>query len=265
MSATFYICLGITFVYFSRFILQMVVNILRIQDATLFSRLHELSTFLFRIVHTFNTLIHELGHIVIAILVGFKPKCIKLNINTSGSAHYLGKSKAHLRSALVSFAGYSTASIFAVILAVLIKLYEPDKVFMGLTIVVGLSLILLLRNLYGVIWSVMYLALSGYLIYTENIYWQEVMLNSISYSIILGSFISTINVYVSAKTKSKSDISTDTIGLEYHTGITRTFWGYLFITLGLVCSYLAINVFLGDNIKELSEVIPILKSYLYLN
>lgn len=101
---------------------------------------------------TLNTLFHENGHALAAILLSGEVIEIKLNSNTSGSA--LTKSQSRFRAALVTFSGYPLA-IFAA--TGLIWLWASGNIRTGFFMLVSLAiinLIFLVRNTFGIFWLI---------------------------------------------------------------------------------------------------------------
>lgn len=101
---------------------------------------------------TLNTLFHENGHALAAILLSGEVIEIKLNSNTSGSA--LTKSQSRLRAALVTFSGYPLATAAA---TGLIWLWASGNIRTGFFILVSLAiinLIFLVRNTFGIFWLI---------------------------------------------------------------------------------------------------------------
>lgn len=101
-------------------------------------------------LRTINTLIHENGHALVAILLSGEVSEIKLNSNTSGLA--LTKTNSKMKAFLVSFSGYPIASMGA--LGLLALSYNQDY-HTGFFILISISiinLIVFVRNTYGIFW-----------------------------------------------------------------------------------------------------------------
>lgn len=103
-------------------------------------------------LRTTNTLLHESGHALVAILMSGEAIEIKLNSNTSGSALTRTTSKA--KAFWVSFAGYPIAALVAMLLMALAYHNDYRTGFLILISLAIINLIVFVRNTYGIFWLI---------------------------------------------------------------------------------------------------------------
>ncbi|MFH1121033.1 MAG: M50 family metallopeptidase [Bacteroidota bacterium] len=106
---------------------------------------------------TLNTLLHESGHAIAAILTSGEVLKIELGSDTSGSAYTRSGSK--LKAMFVSFAGYPAAALFSALMLAFAVNNQPKIVFFILLTVALLNLALFVRNTYGIAWLLTFSAL----------------------------------------------------------------------------------------------------------
>ena len=101
---------------------------------------------------TLNTLLHESGHALMAILLSGEALEIKLNSNTSGSA--LTKTNSKGKAFLISFTGYPFAAISSCGLIALAVNQHYRTGFFILVSIATINLIAFVRNTYGIFWLI---------------------------------------------------------------------------------------------------------------
>ena len=116
--------------------------------AFLLLRIPRLNSYL----RTINTLLHESGHALVAILMSGEVIEIKLNSNTSGSALTRTTSKA--KAFWVSFAGYPIAALVSLLLMALAHHKDYRTGFLILVSIAIINLIIFVRNNYGIFWLI---------------------------------------------------------------------------------------------------------------
>lgn len=134
----------------------MKAFILQLNEAQVFYATLLLAVILIRVpligvyFRTVNTLFHENGHALSAMLLSGEVNRIELKIDTSGTA--LTKTPSAIRAMLVAFSGYPFATLCA---ALFLWLSGSGYEKTGLLILISLALInliLFVRNSYGIIW-----------------------------------------------------------------------------------------------------------------
>lgn len=113
-----------------------------------------------RYFRTVNTLLHESGHALMAILTSGEVVHVELNADTSGTAFTKSGSKS--RAMLVSFSGYPFAAMASGLLIWLSVTNQYRIVLLILLSLALLNLMLFVRNTYGIVWL---LTFSGLLIF----------------------------------------------------------------------------------------------------
>lgn len=115
---------------------------------------------------TVNTLLHESGHAIAAILTSGDVVEIELSSDTSGSASTKSGSKG--RAILVSFAGYPFAAMFSGFLLAMAVNHQYKTFFVVLFSVALLNLVLFVRNTYGIAWIITFSGLIFFVFWLGN-------------------------------------------------------------------------------------------------
>lgn len=106
-------------------------------------------------LRTINTLLHESGHALVAVLMSGEAIEIKLNSNTSGSALTRTPSKA--KAFWVSFSGYPLAALGSMLLMALAHHKDYRTGFLILISIAIINLIVFVRNNYGIFWLITFI------------------------------------------------------------------------------------------------------------
>lgn len=103
-----------------------------------------------------HTLIHEIGHALMAILTGGRVQSIKLFANTSGEAWSRNTKLGQIPTTL---AGYPFASVMSLVLLYYLDQQEYTIIMTIIAVFVIVSFVFWIRNLYGLVWvmSFMYM------------------------------------------------------------------------------------------------------------
>lgn len=102
----------------------------------------------------FSTVVHELGHAFMAGALFARPKQIRIQPSSSGLAIYeLSPNWGRFRASLVSAAGYPAQSIAAVAAIQSIQMGRSIAWAIFSVAVLSLAILLLIRNLWGIIWT----------------------------------------------------------------------------------------------------------------
>lgn len=106
------------------------------------------------VLRYFSTVVHELGHAFMAGALFARPKSIRIQPSSSGLAIYeLSPNWGRFRASLVSAAGYPAPSIAAVAAVQAIQMGQSIAWAIFSVAVLSLAIILLIRNLWGIIWT----------------------------------------------------------------------------------------------------------------
>jgi len=176
-----------------------------------------------RVLRTFHTLLHESGHAFAALLTGGKNHRMELNPNMSGLTITESKSKFH--QFIIAISGYPFASAFAFGGIFLITHDVPGVFLISLLVVTTFQLLMNIRNLYGVIWSLAVIALMFLLLFKmPQLMWATgVVVNAI---VLFESFIMAGHILLLSFKKPK--MAGDAANLQALTGIHAVIWGVFF-------------------------------------
>lgn len=112
-----------------------------------------------------NTLLHETGHALAALLLSGEVLSVSLNSDTSGSAHTRMTSKRG--ALLVSFAGYPFAAAGS---TTLVWMAVTGHIRIGLFALLSLALsnlVLFVRNAYGITWLIIFSGIVVFLLKSD--------------------------------------------------------------------------------------------------
>ncbi len=193
----------------------------------------------------FNTMIHEDGHALVALLTG--GRVIKINLFNDVSGECVTQSKGWLRRFLIAIAGYMTSPLVALLFFWLIKqgkYMEVLWIFCGLTV---LNLLLFVRNGYGITWLLIFAILNGTAIYL-NTYLQMslpvyILAVFFSATLLLDSVISCFHLIIIAyKTPDKAG---DASNLHEIALLPSLLWAIAFLGFAGFVAYKTILLFIS--------------------
>jgi hypothetical protein len=193
-----------------------------------------------RYFRTVNTLLHESGHAIAAILTSGEVMNIELSSDTSGSAYTRSGSK--FKAMFVSFAGYPAAALFSGILIAFAVSGKPISVFFILLSISLLNLALFVRNFYGIVWLLTFSGLVLLIYWLENDKLNYVFSLSVSLISLSESLVSTVIIlYLSLIHPRKAG---DATNLAKTSKIPAAIWGILISMLvGIILYYTVIHFF----------------------
>lgn len=192
----------------------------------------------FRVV---NTLFHEDGHAIIALLTSGSVDKINLFADTSGTCVYRPKNK--IAEFLVLLAGYVASSASAYGMFWFLHHQHNDWFLYSFAGVLGLNLILWVRNKYGVFWILFFGLLIAACIYLQNNILNFYFLFFISALNLVESVYSTLVIlYVSAEEPSQAG---DARGLRQLTFIPAIIWALLFVAQAGFFTVLVLEMLFG--------------------
>jgi hypothetical protein len=202
---------------------------------------HLLPTSFFR---NLDTMIHEFGHAIMTLAFSGKVMYIELYSNHSGVTYStIANSWAVVP---VSLAGYMLASLFA---WYLFSAYAKGRQKLGLqiiTILAVLSLVLFVRNQFGITWLIGFILLNlfmmivGKIAWIRNFYYLLLAFLCLEESV-FGPF--SLILYALSDPKKAGDAT----NLSQFTGIPSILWAALFTLFALWCAKRAVQAFLGRN------------------
>ena len=178
------------------------------------------------LLRTFNTLIHELSHALLAVLTGNKAMKIELNKDFSGVC--VTKSSGKMSKFLISVAGYTLPSVAGYIMIVLIKHGSVAFLFPTLTIICIIAMIFLIRNTFGIIWTLCFCGINFMFIYIPLLHQYYYHIIYIYANILLSeNLLSAFTLLYISLTNSKK--AGDATNLAKITRIPAVVWSLLFV------------------------------------
>ena len=187
-----------------------------------------------------NTLIHESGHAFAALLTSGSVLKVELFSDTSGSA--TTTSSSWLAKVVVSLAGYPFSSAVSFGLFYLVKHNQFSLILYFLIALALINLLFWVRNLYGIIWILVFGSLCGGVIYLNNqnltLAWI-VMVCTIVFS---DAFISSLELlYLSVSQPKKSS---DAVNLAKISWFPAFVWALVFVAQAGLFGYYSVMLFL---------------------
>jgi hypothetical protein len=172
-----------------------------------------------------NTALHEFGHALMALVLDGEVRKIDLNNDASGTTTTVLKGK--FASFLCALAGYPCAISVAWLSVYLLQQGAVQGLVIGLSVLFLLMLVLWIRNLYGIVWVLLFLALNGYLIYLGNplylryaaVFYTVMMITESVYSVL-------VLFYLSVRTPQSAG---DATNLAKLTHVPAFIWSLLFM------------------------------------
>lgn len=196
-----------------------------------------------------NTMIHELGHALMALC--FEGKVNKIEIFQDSSGATTTQCKSKIANFFVTLVGYPFSAITAYAMFRIYAIGYHEGFLWGISLLFVIVLIFWIRNFYGLLWVLLFTGLNGYLLYLDNtLYFQIATLTYATFTAIDSLYSSIIIFYLSIIHKDKAG---DTTLLYKITGIPTFIWGFLFLIFSAWISYLIYknNPFLFPSIETL--------------
>jgi len=185
-----------------------------------------------------NTMIHEFGHASMALIL--KGEVVRINLFSDTSGNALTKVNGKLSIFLVSFSGYPFSSIIAFFIFYLINnnfTIFAIIIFMGIGLI---SLILFVRNSYGIIWLLFFLVVSGIILQQNTLkilyFWSVFNGALLLIDSIMSSFIL---LKISIQNPNGAG---DAYNLKKITHLPSWFWAFIFISINVYITYLTFRI-----------------------
>ncbi|WP_026801292.1 M50 family metallopeptidase [Pontibacillus halophilus] len=201
-----------------------------------------IGTKLLQYLSNFNTLFHELGHALVALLLGNRTSRIELYSNSEGVAisHTMSGIRGWIPRIIVSLAGYPFSSFIAFISIYLVSSGHVVILLFSYLIIVLLSLLVWIRNIYGAFWSLSFIAMFSALIYYQDHLWINTVITALVTFLFLESITTALGILrMSLRTPKEAG---DTSSLASYTKIPAPFWGVLFSIQALYFAYQSIQL-----------------------
>jgi Peptidase M50B-like len=186
-----------------------------------------------------DTLIHELFHALVTLILSGDVRYIHLYANQSGVT-YMAYAD-HWMSIPISLAGYFGSALFTVLLFYLHSRKKEKAGLILIALVAVLGLALFVRNRYGMAWC------GGFAVLTVAILWLKKpgLLKGyyllVAFICLVESVISSLIILSIALQDPAA--AGDAASLSEVTPIPAIFWGALFTFVSLWCSKISIGIF----------------------
>ena len=195
----------------------------------------------FRVV---NTMYHEDGHALMALLTSGSVEKIDLFADTSGSCVYRPKNK--FAAFLVCLAGYPFSSLSAAAMFWCLHYNHYEWFLYGFSVTLVINLLLWVRNQYGIFWILFMGLMTGLCFYIENNYLTYYFLFFIAALNLVESVYSTLVIlYISAENPSDSG---DARSLRQHTYIPAIVWALFFVAVSAYAGVWVVEMLFGMRI-----------------
>lgn len=186
----------------------------------------------------FNTLVHEIGHVIMSMLTKGKVYHVHLNSDASGLA--MTGNRGRISGILVSIAGYPFASLVALFMLYLKEEGHYNYLLIGVTVVLVVSVILWVRNAFGVMWLLLAASISFLFIYYGTDAFVEVYLNILIAVMLVESITTTIELVI--LTWLDKNNAGDATNLKNYTGIPAIVWSVMFSVVSIYLTYKAVLI-----------------------
>lgn len=193
--------------------------------------------FIGRYVSMVNTMIHENGHALAALLLNGKVYSIKLFHNTSGEA--VTGQRGWFSSVVISYAGYTFSSIAVYICFMLISKGQILFILYGFVFLAVLNLLLWIRNVYGALWLFTFIMMCGWIIYSDKTEVQTFLAYFLSSILLTQSVSSALHIFMISVIRRKA--AGDATSLASYTKIPAVLWGFLFFLQAIYVAILSIK------------------------
>ncbi|MFH0866828.1 MAG: M50 family metallopeptidase [Bacteroidota bacterium] len=188
-----------------------------------------------------NTLIHESGHAVAALIASGEVYNVELFSDRSGTT-VTKRANSKGGRFLVAFSGYPFGSAVAYGLFFLISIDKCNMVLYALACIAVLNLMFYVRNNYGIFWLITFTAL----IFIVNIYGNEMVQYAFSAWLcgimLFEALYSSIELISICRKKPKN--AGDASDLASITKIPSMFWAFVFFAQACMFIYLSAKLFI---------------------
>lgn len=203
-----------------------------------------------RLLKSLNTLIHETGHVLSALILS--NEVIEVNLFADNTGNTITKSKNKFSNFVISISGYTFSSIVAFLCLVMLYFQKYNLLLFILSSVAILALILTIRNTYGIIWVSVLMIINTYvlLLRDDNI----TALVSTVYTLILwveALWASIVVFRLSFKTPKKAGDATQ---LSKLTNISPKFWGFIFLLFAITTSVAGVYYYFPSLINAINQI-----------
>ncbi|WP_186577083.1 M50 family metallopeptidase [Aquibacillus kalidii] len=184
-------------------------------------------------IRLINTITHEIWHVVIASVTGGKGHRIALNRDTSGYA--ITSNASWISRVLTAYAGYTGASITALLLFYLLNEGRYSAVLTLYLVIAAIASVLWIRNVFGFLWTSSFVILIWLLLNHS----MDILIIHISYMlaaiILVESILSASHILRISFFEPKN--AGDATNLQKATLIPAVIWGTVFFVQSVYIGY----------------------------
>lgn len=171
-----------------------------------------------------NTALHEFGHAAVALLLDGRVRRIELFRDSSGAA--LTQSDGKVSAFLISMSGYPFAVTVAYIAFYLLRYDAAIPFIIGISLLFVFMLLLWIRNIYGIIWILLFCILNVFLVSLHDSKYADVAALFYAAAMLTESISSVLTLlFLSVKSPQQAG---DAANLAKMTHIPAVFWSLLF-------------------------------------
>ena len=186
-----------------------------------------------------TTVIHELGHALMAIFTFGKAHYIQLRSDLSGIA--VTSSPNRLAVFFVKIAGYTTASAVSYIMFKMLIEQAYEELFIMALVISALALYFI-RNFFGVLWLISFGGLFYSLFYYEQ---YDIIGFLFTFLVLLNSVVAWVDTYALVRmTATAPHIVSDATDLSKLTKIPAIVWSFSFFTFASYLLFLQLQLIL---------------------
>lgn len=182
-----------------------------------------------------NTMIHESGHAVVVLLTRGQVEHISLFMNTEGVTH--AASASWLGGFLTGLAGYTFSALVILILAHFWRGRQYRLIHLILLIFAAADLIFWVRNFYGIIWLLVFMAVLILLMQLKKTTVVSSLTLILLIILLADSLRSGYDIFILGLFHPKS--AGDATYMTQLTHVPALFWGTLFFAITLWFAWLA--------------------------
>lgn len=186
-----------------------------------------------------NTLIHESGHALLALITNGSVYTVSLRSDTSGEA-VTGHS-SFFSKFLVALAGYPITALASVGIYWCVLHENYRLLFVLFTAIAIVNLLLWVRNSFGVVWLIVFIAANAALLYFQNPMANKISAYLFAAIVFIENIYSSLTIFIIACKNPKS--AGDAANLAKLTKIPAVIWALLFAAFNIFMGYWVVRWF----------------------
>ncbi|TDQ42232.1 M50 family metallopeptidase [Aureibacillus halotolerans] len=192
------------------------------------------------ILRTWNTIVHESGHALMAVIVGGQVSSIQLFADLTGVTR--SWTSTGWPMIVVSLSGYLTSSAVLLLFAWLWR-KKAYNVLLGIAgVLVFANGVFWVRNPYGLLWIIGFLVLVGLLFWKGNRSWLAFTSFGLTLTLLVDSVRAAFDIFILSLFRSGS--AGDASLLAQTTFVPALVWGLLFLIISIWAAWQSIRLLL---------------------